>query len=83
MTDIVERLREVAGRPDCTYGAAMDQAADEIERLRGGMLKMASARSQQIKTIERLRAALRGVIRVADRNTAEFNEARAALWDKP
>lgn len=31
---------------------------------------------------ERLRAALRGVVRVADRDTAEFNEARAALEER-
>lgn len=31
---------------------------------------------------ERLRAALRGVIRVADRKTVEFDEARAALEEK-
>lgn len=31
---------------------------------------------------EKLRAALRGVVRVADRDTAEFNEARAALKEK-
>lgn len=42
MSDIVERLREVAERPDCTYGAAMEKAADEIERLRAALREIAS-----------------------------------------
>lgn len=34
MTDIVERLRKVAERADANYPTIMEQAADEIERLR-------------------------------------------------
>lgn len=34
MADIVERLREVAERADANYPAIMEQAADEITRLR-------------------------------------------------
>jgi regulator of replication initiation timing len=45
-----------------------DEAADEIERLRAEN--------------ERLRKALGGVIRIADRDCPEFREARAALAAK-
>jgi len=44
---------------------ALREAAKELDRLRA--------------EVERLRAALRGVIRVADRKTVEFDAARAAL----
>lgn len=37
MTDIVERLREVAERADANYPAIMEQAADEITRLRAAL----------------------------------------------
>ena len=33
MSDIVERLREVAERPDASYPAIMEQAAARIEQL--------------------------------------------------
>ena len=75
--DIVELLRAYVGDDhergcqgryyDCSCGyddkrdPLLTQAADEIERLRGGMLKMASAMSTQVETIEKLRAALRDI----------------------
>lgn len=40
MTDIVERLRENATNPDCfndPYPEVLEQAADEIERLRAAL----------------------------------------------
>lgn len=98
MTDIVERLRagfqcaEIGNRcrtMDTQSGCVCAEAADEIERLRGGMLKMASAMSRQIETIEKLRAALEeiaglGAICASDiaAITLRRSRARAALDGK-
>jgi hypothetical protein len=46
-------------------GLALKEDYDELARLTA--------------EVERLRAALRGVIRIADRKTVEFDAARAAL----
>ena len=37
MSDIVERLREVAERPDANYPAIMEQAAARIEQLEAAL----------------------------------------------
>ena len=42
MSDLVERLREVAERADANYPAIMEQAAAEIERLRAENTSLAS-----------------------------------------
>jgi hypothetical protein len=64
----------------------------ENERLRAELREMDAHMEENITLTETLRheqewvlrlsKALRGVIRVADRNTVEFNEARAALEKK-
>lgn len=90
MTDIVERLRALEawirkpeGEQFTLNTDLFDDAADEIERLRGGMLKMASAMSKQIETIERLREALRmaeiGMSEMGMRSNARYKEVCAAL----
>ena len=38
MSDIVERLREVAERADANYPAVIEQAADRIEQLEDALL---------------------------------------------
>ena len=68
------------------------EAADEITRLRATLQNMEQHMEENITLTEafrneqewvlRLSKALRGVLRVADRNTKEFNEARAALEGK-
>ena len=76
MTDIVERLRKLDT-------ATCEDAADEIERLRSGMLKMASTMSTQVETIERLLAALRiaeiGMSEMGMLSNARYKEVCAAL----
>jgi hypothetical protein len=61
---IVKRLLA----PTDDDGDLLQDAADEIERLRAEN--------------ERLREALGGVIHIADRDCPEFREARAALEQK-
>lgn len=66
--------------------------ANEIARLRAALRNMEQHMEENITLTEALRneqewvirlsGALRGVIRVADRNTAEFDAARAALGEK-
>lgn len=74
MADIVNWLRAYANRTTVIDIKRLDEAADEIEKLRGGMMKMASAMSTQVETIERLRAALR---EIAERKT--YSETAAAI----
>ena len=40
MSDLVERLREVAERPDANYPAIMEQAAARIERQAAALRKL-------------------------------------------
>lgn len=78
-------MREAADQMDASRKTTLQllgqvgQLTEENETNRKSLMKMASAMVEQVETIERLRAALHGVIRVADRDTAEFIEARAAL----
>lgn len=37
MSDLVTRAREVANRPDCSYGGTMDRLADRIEALEAAL----------------------------------------------
>lgn len=74
--DIVNRIEnaiEFSG--DSNVDDLFRDAADEIKQNRIDL-------EEYRLDVERLRAALRGVIRVADRDTAEFIEARAALEGK-
>lgn len=77
--DEIERLRsrleiDPAHPYDGIY--ARDETIRGLEKQIASLLNtLADARTESMK----LRAALRGVIRVADRDTPEFNEARAAL----
>lgn len=41
MSDLVERLREVAERPDANYPAIMEQAAARIEQLEAALRPLA------------------------------------------
>lgn len=66
MSDIVERLREVAERPDANYPAIMEQAAARIEQLEGAL-----------REIKYLRAQKKGSV-----SYAMASIARAALEDK-
>ena len=72
MNDIAKRAKARAAALDAYHDLdqmrALTEAAAEIERLEADNA--------------RLRAALRGVLRVADRKTDEFDEARAALEQK-
>jgi hypothetical protein len=80
--DIVKRLRR--------YRAIeAHRAADEIERLRKAeehilkVLELANKNChERNRQIDRLRKALIGVIRIADRDCPEFREARAALKEQ-
>jgi hypothetical protein len=63
--------------------------AEEIQRLRNELhistewsAKVYAGHAEDMAEIERLREALRGVIRVADRKTVEFDAAHAALNSK-
>ena len=58
-----------------TYAAARDEYRKVIAEQRDEITRLRAEN-------ERLREALNGVIRVADRDTAEFSEARAALKEK-
>jgi len=92
MTDIVEMLREWSTCNVFPEQAqyAVSAACLEITSLRAEVVsnneqfqqyarKMESDMNALAAQNEKLRAALHGVIRVADRKTAEFDEARAAL----
>lgn len=84
MADIVERLRLYAQQFEDQHAPdqitlAMRAGADEIERKKDEIASLLNALADERTESMRLRAALRGVIRVADRDTPEFNEARAAL----
>ena len=65
MTLVPNETEQALNRQYDVYAAAREEYRKKI--------------AEQAAEIERLRAALRGVIRVADRDTPEFNEARAAL----
>jgi len=88
--DIVERLRSVGRDYDFHENAYIYEAADEIERLRAALQKIAQHDMQAI-AIERLRAALRTIAdgkRDADQSYATLfaevvREARAALLPTP
>lgn len=101
VTDLVERLRKVEcverelahdcdmppeGTANWEYAETCKEAANEIERMTGGVLQMESAMSQQIETIERLRAALKAITEVpADWGNEVYEMleiARAALEGK-
>ena len=84
MADIVERLRGLAdlfeaGDAPHHLVLHMRAGADEIDRKKAEIANLLNALADARTESMRLRAALRGVIRVADRDTPEFNEARAAL----
>lgn len=67
--DLVRRLRCYADVDAAVYHPwVYGEAADELERLNAEN--------------ERLREALEGVIRIADRDCPEFRAARAALAEK-
>ena len=57
MSDLVERLREVAERPDASYPAIMEQAAAEIEHLRAALREIIQD-SYSLYAISVARAAL-------------------------
>ena len=42
MSDLVERLREVAERADANYPAVIEQAADRIEQLEAALREIAT-----------------------------------------
>ena len=79
---------------DSSYVFRYRQAAARIERLAAFNDKLVAEFSvsrtdelqrdlaKALSDIERLRAALRGVITIADRNCPEFRAARAALEEK-
>lgn len=58
MSDIVERLREVAERPDANYPAIMEQAAARIERLENALRDAVMSDTEYCAEIERINAAL-------------------------
>ena len=67
--DLTELLCNLATRfGRCRDQETVQKAVDEIERLRGRE--------------ERLREAMEGVIRIADRDCPEFRAARAALEEE-
>lgn len=70
MEDIVARLRSLVGDyiGDADIDDYLNDAADEIERL--------------CAENARLKEALEGVIRIADRDCPEFRAARAALAEQ-
>ena len=79
MTDIV---RDPYGNPlnrDNLITALRAEVASKNEQFQQYARKMEADMNALAAQNEKLRAALHGVIRVADRKTAEFDEARAAL----
>jgi len=79
MTDIV---RDPYGNPlnrDNLITALRAEVASKDRQFQEYARKMEADMNALAAQNEKLRAALHGVIRVADRKTAEFDEARAAL----
>jgi hypothetical protein len=94
MNDLVERLKAakdpnvmlLTHPPQFRTDALCAEAAEEIERLRdfnnsiwGKLIKELRECHELTKENLKLREALEGVIRVADRDCPEFRAARAAL----
>ena len=91
MTDIVERLRELAPVTNTETRTAMTEAAAEIERLREWNAEIALNAREFVAEIERLRAALHDVLGWHDYSNdmhkpievrAAYMRARAALEGK-
>ena len=87
--DIVDKLRDRANAPTLAVSELNHDAADEIERLRAWVSvktqEEARAHDYSVRMHDenaRLREALIGVIRIADRDCPEFRAARAALAEK-
>ena len=66
-----EKLRALAAKAD----EAIARQQQDLEEATDRAADCDTLRAE----VEKLRAALRGVVRVADRDTAEFNEARTAI----
>ena len=71
LTAEVEKLRALAAKAD----EAIARQQQDLEEATDRAADCDTLRAE----VEKLRAALRGVVRVADRDTAEFNEARTAI----
>lgn len=91
MSDIVERLREVAERADANYPVIMQQAADTITALRSENERLLAANKDSMlhfdvlkADYEKLRAALRDIA-TGQVTYLPFIQtvARAALEGKP
>jgi hypothetical protein len=82
--NIVERLREFLSDP--VDSPALNQAADEIERLREAKRRWSSVADKRATQVAELRAALNGVVEAAKFTTnlpepfvGAIDKARAAL----
>ena len=77
-------LREVLEHDAIGFGEydQLPAAIEHFEALEHASEQYRKAMSDQAKRIERLEAALRGVIAVADRDAPEFRSARKALEGK-
>lgn len=84
MTDIVERLREhaVGLATDLSYRVRvsdLDEAADEIDRLRDCNVELETRRNNACREIERMRAEKAKAEGYMDQFAAEANRLRDAL----